>query len=143
MALVFVTSEAGAQAPWYTVGPKVGYTVGQGFTLGVELSYFPAGQNPYDDPTLHGYTLDLYHVSNGSTSIHVGAEWMFFAGIDVGPTLVLDSAGVHAGGSAIAFATLGVVPYYEITVVKGRRTAYGFGGYLKFPIGLPPSHPWN
>jgi hypothetical protein len=75
--------------------------------------------------------------------LHVGAEWMLFGGIDVGPTLVIDSQGLHGGGSAIFFATLGVVPYFEITVAKGMRTSYAGGGYLKFPIGLPRSAPWN
>jgi hypothetical protein len=139
--LAALVSEANAQGAWYSIGPRVGYTFGQGFTAGFELTYFPAGEDPYRTLFLHGYTLDVVHVSDGPTMIHVGTEWMFFAGIDVGPTLVFDSLGVHAGATVIGFASIIFIPYYEATFIKGN-TITGLGGYLKFPVGLP-SHTWN
>lgn len=133
---VFATERSFAQ-PFWSVGPKLGYTFGNdgGVTIGVEASYFPTwGGYPY------GFTLDLNH-GQGHVSIHAGIETWYLIGIDIGPTLFFSPRNVNLGMSLIAWDGFFLYPYYEMGIPLSGEIYHGVGGYLKFPLGFESQTP--
>ncbi len=133
-----ITKKSVAQ-PYWTIGPKIGYTFGNGggFTGGVEVSYFP-----YRNflPGGFGYTFDLTAWPN-HRSVHVGAEFASLLGIDVGPTVFLDSGRVSGGVSMIPWIGAVIYGYFELDIPFGHVAYQSVGGYLKYPF-LPPPPAW-
>jgi hypothetical protein len=129
----FAPAVASAQ-PFWSVGPKLGYTLGDngGFTGGFEVSYFPQQVFP-----LWGFTCDLTFWKDHS-SLHFGMEVNEIIGLDVGPTLFYSNGTVHMGFSAIPFAGIFFFGYYEIACPFFQTPFQSWGGYLKIPIGLQP-----
>jgi len=123
--------------PFYSVGPKLGYTYGEGggFTWGFEASYFP---NPIFDLSSHplwGFTADLTFWKN-YTSFHIGIEGSEMIGVDVGPTLFYSEKSLQAGVSLIPFAGILFIGYYEFAWPFFQTPFQTIGGYLKIPIGV-------
>ncbi|MFI5201578.1 MAG: hypothetical protein ACHQNE_04275 [Candidatus Kapaibacterium sp.] len=139
VVLCIISPEVAMSQPFWSIGPKLGYTLGDngGFTWGFEASYFP---NPIFDLSSHplwGFTADLTFWKK-YTSFHLGIEGSEMFGVDVGPTLFYSNKNLQAGVSVIPFAALLVVAYYELAWPFFQTPFQTWGGYLKIPIGLNP-----
>jgi|ERR1700733_5607999 len=131
MICLLLTQKAASQ-PFWSVGPKIGYTFGEnaGLTGGVEVSYLPQNRSSFT----YGYTLDINFWPK-HVSVHLGFETWFFLGVDVGPTFFFSKNGVNPGLSIIAWDGLILYPYYELGIPFNGELFQGVGAYLKFPIG--------
>ncbi|HET6401978.1 MAG TPA: hypothetical protein VFH95_11335 [Candidatus Kapabacteria bacterium] len=118
--------------PFWSVGPKLGYTLGDngGFTWGLEASYFPQQIGP-----LWGFTCDLTFWKEHST-LHLGIEGEEGPGIDVGPTLFYSKGTFNFGLSAIPWFGAFIYAYYEFAWPFFQTPFQSYGGYLKIPIGV-------
>lgn len=132
---VAAPTEAQPGQPWWSIGPKIGYTFGPdgGVTFGAEVSYFPT--NDYN-PFPYAFTFDINYWKD-HFSIHSGIEAWFYIGADVGPTLFFSKKGVHIGISFIVWDGVVLYPYYEWGIPFDGEIFHGAGGYLKIPIGDP------
>src|ERR1035437_5451517 len=114
--LCLISPEVATSQPFWSVGPKLGYTLGDngGFTWGFEASYFP---NPIFDLSSHplwGFTADLTFWKN-YTSFHLGIEGIAqVIGLDAGPTFFYSNKSFQAGVSTIPFAGIDFIGYYEL-----------------------------
>jgi hypothetical protein len=129
MCLIF-TQKATSQ-PFWSVGPKIGYTFGDngGLTGGVEVSYFPQNFSSY----IYGYTLDINFWPK-HVSVHFGIETWLILGVDVGPTFFFSKNGFNPGLSIIAWDGLILYPYYELGIPFNGEFYNSVGGYVKFPV---------
>jgi|GEM_PF-3580130 len=117
--------------PWWSVGPKLGYILGDkgGFAWGFEVTYFPQ----YIAPA-YGYTCDLTFWRDYS-SLHFGIEFANVLSIDVGPTLFYTNKKLEIGLSGIPWFGVFCYAYYEFAWPIGQTLIQSYGGYLKIPIG--------
>lgn len=137
VVLFFTTDSIFAQSyrdrPEVTFGPKLGYTFGPngGFTWGIEITYFPQIES-FARNVRYGITFDYTAWGKDNVSFHLGAQLLRddFVGIDIGPSLIIDSGKTNWGASGIIFAGLFIYPYFEVLV--GRNTYPSFGAYAKF-----------
>jgi hypothetical protein len=131
--LCFFAPAVASTQPWWSVGPKLGYTLGDngGFTWGFEVTYFPQRIFPW-----WGYTLDFTSWKEHS-SLHLGIEGNEGIGLDIGPTLFYLNGVVNLGVSAIPFLGAFLFGYYEFAWPFFQAPFQTWGGYLKIPIGLP------
>jgi hypothetical protein len=118
--------------PFWSVGPKVGYTFGEngGTTGGFEVSYFPRQDFPYV-----GFTFD-FTAWKDYVTLHFGIEGNEIIGIDVGPTLFFSKGNVDLGLSAIPFGGIMLFGYYELAWPFFKTPFQSCGGYFKIPIGM-------
>ena len=133
LLLCFFAPAVATAQPFWSVGPKLGYTFGDngGFTGGVEVTYFPQNWNSI----AYGYTLDVNFWPK-HVSLHLGIEKWLYVGVDVGPTLFFSNHRVYPGVSIIAWDGFIFYPYYELGIPFNGEFYNSVGGYIKFPIGL-------
>ena len=134
LALLLSISQTGRAQTFWSLGFKVGYTFGDdgGITGGVEASYMLS--------PLYGFTLDLTGWPKSHTSIHAGLEGWWWVGLDVGPTVFLSDQYKGLGFSAIVWDGLFFYPYYELAIPFRGSPYHSVGGYIKFPVNLPPDY---
>ncbi len=127
-----MVTRIGVAQPVFTIGPKLGYTFGAsgGFTFGGELSFFPNWNNP--NPS---FNLDITSNNSGLTTFHLGVQLLSIVyGIDVGPSILLDSGKIYGGISFIPFIGALFYYYYEFDIASGIGLIRSDGGYLKIPL---------
>jgi hypothetical protein len=132
---------AGELVAW-SPGAKVGYTLGRGFTFGIEVSFVwdaassPEARDALKMPYAHGLVFDLDSNFKGFGRFHVGYEAIGpFIGIDVGPTIGWDAGGLFGGISLIPWAGYDVIPYYSYTLAFGaEKNFHELGVYGKLAM---------
>ena len=138
-ALALAPSTAGAVETTlaaFSPGVKVGYTIGRGFTYGLEVSWIWA-PTTIDDwkshPYATGVVVALDSNFKGLFRLHAGGEVIGpFVGIESGPSLVLDAGRWRLGLGSTIWAGFDVIPYYSYTLVfGGERNLHEVGSYLK------------
>jgi len=132
LSCVLLTGQADAQKPFWSVGPKLGGTLGVngGFTWGFEASYFPKPSFP-----LWGFTADLTFWKS-CISFHIGIEGNEMIGVDAGPTFFYSDQSIQAGVSLIPFVGILLIAYYELAWPFFQTPFQTFGGYMKIPVGV-------
>jgi hypothetical protein len=130
---VFVLISNVSAQPFWSIGPKVGYTFGKeaGLLWGFEVTYFPVR------PVRYGVTMDVAF-TKFRTSIHVGAETWILLGVDSGPTILI-SNDVRFAWSLIVWEGLFLYPYYQFDLALDGQAGHSLGAYLKVPVGLGES----
>lgn len=145
--------EAGASEWGWSPGLKLAWTPGHGLTYGLEVSFVrlpdildaPTGSLGKDAlqagadfiSRTYGIVIDAETNFGGLTRLRLGGEWIGpFIGLEVGPSLVIDSDhGTHAGLSFTPWAGYEFLPYYTYTVVfGGAPNLHDIGFYLKSPL---------
>jgi hypothetical protein len=129
-----------AKAQYWTIGPKLGYTLGDngGFTWGFEATYLPAQPRSKSDSSfiasIWGITADLTFWKDHST-LHFGIEKNFdILGVDVGPTGFFYNGHSYLGFSIIPYAGFLIYGYYEYAQPIFDKGFQSWGGYLKVPL---------
>jgi hypothetical protein len=139
LALALAPSPAGAVETTlaaFSPGVKVGYTIGRGFTYGLEVSWIWA-PTTFDDwkrhPYATGVVVALDSNFKGLFRLHAGGEVIGpFVGIESGPSLVRDAGRWRLGLGSTIWAGFDVIPYYSYTLVfGGERNLHEVGSYLK------------
>jgi hypothetical protein len=136
----FLFEGADVQAQYWTVGPKLGYTLGDngGFTWGFEASYIPAQHRAESDSSfimsIWGLTADLTFWKD-HTTFHLGVEKnLDIFGLDVGPTLFFHNGSIQGGLSLIPYGGALIYGYYELAWPFFQEPFRTWGGYLKIPL---------
>jgi hypothetical protein len=149
--LLLAPAPAQAKAVWgWSPGVKLGWTFGHGLTYGIELSFIRL-----PDLELHG---NIWHMAasafgqlisetygvviNVDTNfknmfkMRVGAEWVGPGlGLEVGPMLVKNKHGWHAGLGITPWIGYTLFVYYTATVIFDRSpNMHELGLYLKSPL---------
>jgi len=120
----------------FSPGVKVGYTIGRGFTYGLEVSWIWA-PTTFDDWKRHPYATGVVVALDtnfkGLFRLHAGGEAIGpFVGIESGPSLVRDAGRWRLGLGSTVWAGFDVIPYYSYTLVfGGERNLHEVGSYLK------------
>lgn len=88
-------------------------------------------------------TFDLMVLPRKYVHLHFGFEATLIAGLDVGPSLLIDSGRAYPGFSLIGWAGLLVYPFYELDFFPGRSSTPKnlLGIYAKLPL-LPSNSDW-
>ena len=117
-------------------GIKIGYAFGEngGLFYGLELSYVITG--PDSKHPSYGLTFS-YDFLPTSHRIHVGAEFLSpFAGIDIGPSLLLNESTNLYGLSLTTFAGIFILPHYQLSLLSDGVITHEVGSFVKVPIQL-------
>lgn len=115
-------------------GVKLGYTIGQGFSWGIETSVLWRTGHTLNGILAHGPVLNLTWTPK---NFHARAAWeivSWFAGIEMGPALVSGDGGTHLGFGITPWVGYWyVVPYYTHTILPGDDLKE-IGTYFKLPL---------
>lgn len=120
----------------FSPGVKIGYTMGRGFTYGLEVSWIWAPAT-LDDWKSHPYATGLVVALDTNFKslfrLHAGGEVIGpFVGFETGPSLVRDAGRWRLGLGNTVWAGFDVIPYYSYTLVfGGERNLHEVGAYLK------------
>ncbi|MBK7103791.1 MAG: hypothetical protein IPH62_00705 [Ignavibacteriae bacterium] len=118
-------------------GIKLGYAFGEngGFVYGFEVSYISVDQ---DRIWNYGSVLS-YDIGRNYQKLHIGIEgFLYFGGVDFGPTLLLERENIYYGYSITPFLGLLIYPYFTYSKIWNldENTIYELGGYGKIPLPL-------
>ena len=131
---------------WFSPGIKLGYTFGEGFTVGLELSvvHVPdVSSTDIGDLLARGIFVGYGGVLNWDWTpaaslhkVHLGAQWTGPAiGLEVGPSVVFDDQGTYFGVGVSPWALTYAIPYYNYTLVFGRQeNLHEIGVHLKLHL---------
>lgn len=135
-----------AETTWVSPGIKIGYTFGEGFMVGAELSVVHVPDvvsTDIGDLVARGVFIGYGGVltwdwtpSKSLHKLHLGAQWTGPGlGLEAGPSLVIDEAGTYFGIGLSPWALTYVIPYYNYTVVFGRQdNLHELGLHLKLHL---------
>ena len=151
-ALLLAPAPARAKAVWgVSPGVKLGWTFGYGLTYGIELSFIRLpdldlkGDNIWEMglsafrqliTETWGVVINVDTNFKGMFKARVGAEWVGPGlGLEVGPAVVKDKHGWHAGLGITPWIGYTLFVYYTATVIFDRSpNMHELGLYLKSPL---------
>lgn len=138
VALLLPTLSRAEQFMTVNPGITLSYTIGRGFTYGLEVScvWMPTTLAEFKDrPFGVGVAVDLGTNFRDLFRLRAGGEVIGpFVGLEAGPALILDRTGAHLGIGITPWAGWYVMPYYTYTLVFGGENLHEVGTYLKVYI---------
>lgn len=112
-------------------GVKLGWTFGEGFTYGFEVTFMMPTENP--GILFHGPAANLTF-GKKSTELRVGYQAISWGvGIEGGPAIVWNQRGTYFGVGITPWIGAFVVPYYTMTFA-GAGSRNEAGSYFKLPL---------
>jgi len=151
-ALLLAPAPARAKAVWgVSPGVKLGWTFGYGLTYGIELSFIRLpdldlkGDNIWEMglsafrqliTETWGVVINVDTNFKGMFKARVGAEWVGPGlGLEVGPAVVKDKHGWHAGLGITPWIGYTLFAYYTCTITFSKTpNLHELGLYLKSPL---------
>jgi hypothetical protein len=127
------SSSAQVERSYFNPGIKFGKVIGagEGIAIGIELSYSWWLRN---DPIVAGAVFGVDYMTTGRWHVHAGMEAWSFLGLEIGPSVFIDSHGVHPGLGLTAYALGVVCPFYSYVFLPNLSDQQSFGLFLKYPM---------
>jgi hypothetical protein len=141
-AAIFFSSPRAAEAKhdlWVSPGIKIAYTIGHGFTYGLEVSFIWA---PSDWDTLKkrpfgsGFAINMDFDFKSLFMLRAGGQITGpFIGLEAGPAVAYQRGEWGFGLGFTPWVSSYLIPFYTYTVVFGRQpNLHQLGAYLKLHL---------